>query len=84
MNRKIHILLSEVYCVWQVVKTIISNNAVHRFSGQSLRTVCLNTRLKKMDHLLEISAAALIMLPDTRLTVSRQSCSAVLFQIQMS
>jgi hypothetical protein len=30
LNKKIHILLSEVYCVWQVVKTptIISNNPV--------------------------------------------------------
>ena len=30
LNKKIHILLSQVYCVWQVVKTptIISNNPV--------------------------------------------------------
>ena len=30
-NKKIHILLSEVYCVWQVVKTstIFSNNPVY-------------------------------------------------------
>jgi len=30
-NKKIHILLSQVYCVWQVVKTmtIISNNPVY-------------------------------------------------------
>ena len=32
-NKKIHILLSQVYCVWQVVKTptIISNNTVYWF-----------------------------------------------------
>jgi len=31
LNKKIHILLSEVYCVWQVVKTstITSNNPVY-------------------------------------------------------
>ena len=31
LNNKIHILLSQVYCVWQVVKTqtIISNNHVY-------------------------------------------------------
>jgi hypothetical protein len=31
LNKKIHILLSQVYCVWQVVKTqtIISNNPVY-------------------------------------------------------
>ena len=32
LNKKIHILLSQVYCVWQVVKTraIISNNPVDK------------------------------------------------------
>ena len=31
LNKKTHILLSQVYCVWQVVKTptVISNNPVH-------------------------------------------------------
>jgi len=32
LNKKIHILLSQVYCVWQVVKTpkiILNNNPVH-------------------------------------------------------
>jgi len=31
LNKKIHILLSQVYCVWQVVKTrtISSNNPVY-------------------------------------------------------
>ena len=31
LNKKIHILLSQVYCVWQVVKTptVILNNPVH-------------------------------------------------------
>ena len=35
LNKKIHILLSQVYCVWQVVKTmtIISNNPVHLHTG---------------------------------------------------
>ena len=34
-NKKIHILLSQVYCVWQVVKTptFISNNSVYCVSG---------------------------------------------------
>ena len=32
LNKKIHILVSQVYCVWQVVKTptIILNNPVFR------------------------------------------------------
>ena len=35
LNEKIHILLSEVYCVWQVVKTqtIISNGPVFHYSS---------------------------------------------------
>jgi hypothetical protein len=37
LNKKIHILLSQVYCVWQVVKTltIISNNPVFWSSYQA-------------------------------------------------
>ena len=35
LNKKIHILLSQVYCVWQVVKTptIISHNPVFTATG---------------------------------------------------
>jgi len=41
LNKKIHTLLSQVYCVWQVVKTptTISNNPVHE--------VVLNSRKKR-------------------------------------
>ena len=37
LNEKIHTLLSEVYCVWQVVKTptIILNNPVFKFLNSS-------------------------------------------------
>ena len=39
LNKKIHILLSQVYCVWQVVKTqtVISNNPVFRYKLPHLR-----------------------------------------------
>ena len=39
LNKKIHILLSQVYCVWQVVETptIISNNPVFLWQYESTR-----------------------------------------------
>ena len=41
LNKKIHILLSEVYCVWRVVKTatIISNNPVLVIIAINIKTV---------------------------------------------
>jgi hypothetical protein len=43
LNKKIHILLSQVYCVWQVVKTptIILNNPVYRCVWLKPETIVL-------------------------------------------
>jgi len=42
LNKKIHILLSQVYCLWWVVKTptIISNNPVHAFYCSAYSAHC--------------------------------------------
>ena len=47
LNKKIHILLSQVYCLWQVVKspTIISNDPVESIS--TYRCVVLREAVKK-------------------------------------
>jgi len=43
LNKKTHILLSQMHCVWQVVKspTIISNNPVHHTLLQQFVMLCL-------------------------------------------
>ena len=48
LNKKIHILLSQVYCVWQVVKTltIIFNNPVLK-SDSTIWTLCKEDTKKK-------------------------------------
>jgi len=53
LNKKIHILLSQVYCVWQVVKipTIISNNLSFTYTSDWC-TACVNTTVT----LLHVSA----------------------------
>jgi len=45
LNKKKHILLSQVYCVWQVVKTptIISNNPVFQPGKRFLKRKSLKS-----------------------------------------
>ena len=54
LNKKIHIILSQVYCVWQVVKTptIISNNPVLKLHTSLLIYVVIRnlTALKQLSY----------------------------------
>ena len=48
MNEKIHILLSDVYCVWQVVKTqtFILNNPVQDISKDIQYSLSIRTAME--------------------------------------